>query len=119
MVVDSYNHILLYTQTHTYLSVLQLHGQDKLVPVIGQGLAVIALGEEGRAEVPVSPALTCLVTCKRRRVSSSDKHTRLAVLTHSLDCHLKDVTFSDSFRMTNHHTQTHSRQHCFYSYVET
>ena len=40
-----------HTNRHTcaavYLSVLELHGQDELVSVVGQGLTVIALGEEG------------------------------------------------------------------------
>lgn len=49
----------------THLSVLELHGQHELVPVIGQSFSVAALGEERRAEVPVSPAFTRLVTCGR------------------------------------------------------
>lgn len=43
--------------THTHLSVLELHGQHQLVPVVGQRLPVAAFGEEGGAKVPVGAAL--------------------------------------------------------------
>lgn len=51
----------------SYLSVLQLHGQDQLVAVIGQRLTVVSLGEECRAQIPVGTAFPCLVTWKERK----------------------------------------------------
>lgn len=55
-----------YIQTHSvrasYLSVLQLHGQNQLVAMVGQSFAVVSLGEECRAQVPMSATFPCLVT---------------------------------------------------------
>lgn len=57
----------------SYLSVLQLHGQDQLVAVIGQRLTVVSLGEECRAQIPVGTAFPCLVTWKERKKEAERK----------------------------------------------
>lgn len=54
-------------QVASYLSVLQLHCQDQLVAVVGQRLAVVSLGEECRAQIPVGTAFPCLVTWKEKK----------------------------------------------------
>lgn len=48
-----------------YLSILEFHGEHQLMPVVRESLPVISLGEECRAQIPMSPAFSCLVTCIR------------------------------------------------------
>lgn len=54
-------------QVASYLSVLQLHGQNQLVTMVGQRFAVVSLGEECRAQIPMGTAFPCLVTWKKNR----------------------------------------------------
>lgn len=51
----------------THLSVLELHGQHQLIPVIGQSFPVAPFGKEGGAKVPVSSTFPRLVTCGMKR----------------------------------------------------
>lgn len=54
-------------QVASYLSVLQLHGQNQLVAMVGQRFAVVSLGEECRAQIPMGTAFPCLVTWKKKQ----------------------------------------------------
>lgn len=51
----------------SYLSVLELHCKHQLMPVVRQGLPVISLGEESRAQIAMSAAFTHLVTWRRSK----------------------------------------------------
>lgn len=51
----------------SYLSVLELHGQNQLVAMIGECFSVVSLGEECRAQIPMGATFSCLVTCKARK----------------------------------------------------
>lgn len=47
----------------THLSVLELHGEHQLIPVIGQSFPVARFGEEGGAKVSMRSTFPRLVTC--------------------------------------------------------
>lgn len=47
----------------SYLSVLELHGKHQLMSVVSKGFPVISFGEECRAQISMSSAFSCLVTC--------------------------------------------------------